>query len=94
MEFRRCLAQSESLNPVQQVDPTPDQAKPLNPASPDQSPASLVTPIFTLSQLISWAMEISRGMEYLSSQGVVHGDLAARNVLLSGTQKIFLLLLG
>ena len=80
--FRSCLTSK-----VDQVDPCSDQINPLSPTSPDQSTTSLVTPIFTLSQLISWAMEISRGMEYLSSKGVVHGDLAARNVLLSGTRK-------
>jgi serine/threonine protein kinase len=30
-----------------------------------------------------WAFQIARGMEYLASRRVLHGDLAARNVLLS-----------
>ncbi|XP_046746504.1 uncharacterized protein LOC124411449 [Diprion similis] len=33
--------------------------------------------------LVSWAWQISRGMQYLAGKKVLHGDLAARNVLLS-----------
>ncbi|XP_069188324.1 vascular endothelial growth factor receptor 1 [Procambarus clarkii] len=32
--------------------------------------------------LLSWAYQISRGMEYLAIRKVLHGDLAARNILL------------
>ncbi|CAH1182641.1 unnamed protein product [Phyllotreta striolata] len=41
-----------------------------------------VNPIST-KDLIAWAFQIARGMEYLASRKVLHGDLAARNVLLS-----------
>lgn len=37
----------------------------------------------TTSTLVCWAYQISRGMEYLASRRVVHGDLAARNILLT-----------
>lgn len=33
--------------------------------------------------LISWTFQIARGMGYLASRKVLHGDLAARNVLLA-----------
>ncbi|CAH1110876.1 unnamed protein product [Psylliodes chrysocephalus] len=41
-----------------------------------------VNPIST-KDLIAWSFQIARGMEYLASRKVLHGDLAARNVLLS-----------
>lgn len=34
-------------------------------------------------QLVRWAFEIASAMEFVSSQSVIHSDLAARNVLLT-----------
>ncbi|XP_045479289.1 vascular endothelial growth factor receptor 1-like isoform X2 [Harmonia axyridis] len=41
-----------------------------------------VRPIAT-KDLLAWAFQVSRGMEYLASRKVLHGDLAARNILLT-----------
>nr|CAI5831584.1 unnamed protein product [Callosobruchus analis] len=41
-----------------------------------------VKPICT-KDLLAWSFQVARGMEYLASRKVLHGDLAARNILLS-----------
>ncbi|XP_046451546.1 vascular endothelial growth factor receptor 2-like [Daphnia pulex] len=43
---------------------------------------NLDQPIST-TDLISWSFQIARGMDYLVSKKVLHGDLAARNILLA-----------
>ncbi|XP_038213359.1 vascular endothelial growth factor receptor 1 isoform X2 [Zerene cesonia] len=37
----------------------------------------------TSRDLLAWGFQIARGMEYLASRKVLHGDLAARNILLA-----------
>lgn len=37
---------------------------------------------FTTTDLLSWSHQIACGMEFLVSRKVLHGDLAARNILL------------
>lgn len=37
--------------------------------------------------LLVWGLQITQGMTYLSSKKVIHGDLAARNILLAGDLK-------
>ncbi|XP_046459151.1 platelet-derived growth factor receptor alpha-like [Daphnia pulex] len=44
--------------------------------------SALNRPVST-RDLISWSFQIARGMGYLVSKNVLHGDLAARNVLLA-----------
>lgn len=38
--------------------------------------------VVTTTDLISWSAQIAGGMEYLASRLIIHGDLAARNILL------------
>ena len=33
--------------------------------------------------LLCWAYQVARGMDYLASKKVMHGDLACRNILLA-----------
>ncbi|VDO76181.1 unnamed protein product [Heligmosomoides polygyrus] len=40
--------------------------------------------VITLKQLLMFAVQVSYGLEYLSSKGFVHRDVAARNVLVHG----------
>ena len=37
----------------------------------------------TTTDLVTWSWQISKGMEYLTKRKVLHGDLAARNILLA-----------
>ncbi|XP_064098715.1 vascular endothelial growth factor receptor kdr-like [Macrobrachium nipponense] len=42
-----------------------------------------VTSSFTTVDLICWAWQVAEGMDYLTHRKVLHGDLAARNLLLA-----------
>ncbi|KFB35797.1 hypothetical protein ZHAS_00002717 [Anopheles sinensis] len=52
-------------------------------AAPDStSTSSAVGYPFSTTDLLYWASQIACGMDYLGTSGLIHGDLAARNVLL------------
>lgn len=51
-----------------------------------QSAGDYENPLAT--DLIRWAGETATGMEFLSQKRIVHGDLAARNVLLSFNRRV------
>ncbi|XP_069182404.1 vascular endothelial growth factor receptor 1 isoform X1 [Procambarus clarkii] len=42
-----------------------------------------VTSPFTTSDLVCWSWQVAKGMDYLSHRKVLHGDIAARNLLLA-----------
>lgn len=46
------------------------------------------TPALNSRLLIQWAYNIAKGMRYLSRKHIMHGDLAARNILI-GRGKFF-----
>lgn len=37
----------------------------------------------TRSDMVSWSYQVAQGMQFLSSQYIVHGNLAARSILLA-----------
>lgn len=41
------------------------------------------TQVMSTVNLLKWSLQVSNGMEFLYHTKVIHGDLAARNVLLS-----------
>ncbi|XP_031632064.1 vascular endothelial growth factor receptor 3-like [Contarinia nasturtii] len=53
-------------------------------SGPTQKEDSVQAPLrsVTTTDLLIWSFQIARGMQYLASRKVLHGDLAARNILL------------
>ena len=51
-------------------------------ASLQNQPGHLESP-FNSCLLLTWSYSIARGLEYLSSKQIMHGDLAARNILVA-----------
>ncbi|KAH8324484.1 hypothetical protein KR074_008389 [Drosophila pseudoananassae] len=62
------------------TDPHDEEYKPIWGSNYEIDSTKPIT--LTTSDLVSWAFQVARGMEYLSSKQVLHGDLAARNILL------------
>jgi serine/threonine protein kinase len=63
------------------IKPTYANVKKATSSSYVLAPETLQVPIKT-ADLISWSFQVANGMNYLSSRKIIHGDLAARNVLL------------
>ena len=49
----------------------------------DREIVNRIANLVTTRDLICWTYQIARGMDYLVSKKVLHGDLAARNILLA-----------
>ena len=49
------------------------------------------TPALNSRLLIQWAYNIAKGMRYLSRKHIMHGDLAARNILIGRGKFSFLI---
>ncbi|CAG7719737.1 unnamed protein product [Allacma fusca] len=62
-------------------DITPDYVNMVNTDSGEEM-LSTMDDIISRKDLVSWAIQIARGMQHLQNKKVIHGDLASRNVLL------------
>ena len=40
------------------------------------------------NQLVAWSYQLAMGMGFLAEQKIIHGDLAARNILLDGDYNV------
>lgn len=49
----------------------------------EQDPGVVSDKVISTRDLICWSFQIARGMDYLARKCVLHGDLAARNILLA-----------
>lgn len=66
---------SQTSNQSNELDDDFIEIAPIDAKKPEYS--------FSTKDLLCWSFQITRGMQYLVSRNVIHGDLATRNILLS-----------
>ncbi|XP_049533339.1 vascular endothelial growth factor receptor 2-like [Anopheles darlingi] len=67
---------SDCVGEYTSMDGRTEDVEPIVPMNKEEPIRSVNT-----TDLICWAVQVASGMEYLASRNVLHGDLAARNVL-------------